>query len=417
MTDYNYNQDTGDWSEWNTHPATTVDITAAAGLNGSAYGIGAATQSGLPSSTQMANTLAVVSTSSYLRWGFYFNKNTAVAGAGGAEVASITPSIGGVSFAFVKLLSTGELQFTLYDGFYYTLSTGALATGDLFIELQVDFDATGTNTTATLQVNGLTVATQPGMTNINVANNELILYQPRSEDMSGIYYIDEFTIRVDNSTPIYSPVAGSQRLLDLAAPLMGGSYFWTTVLEGGTLKVQKRDMTIAVVKQYAAFGAASNSDIDARTYELHVTDYDNSIIFAFGRYNHATYGITHVMRSLDGGVTWSVVTGTDWAADMCATLCVDVDGVGYAIRTSTTAAPKLYKITSVAKYVVTLPLPAGTTISHKTAVLGYDGVMYVAGIKVDGTVVVLKSDSAKLSWQDITHNLSITNITSLVSLE
>lgn len=123
------------------------------------------------------------------------------------------------------------------------------------------------------------------------------------------------------------------------------------------------------------------------------------------------------MSSDLGGSTWTVVSGTNWASDKCASLNVDSGGTAYAIRTSATAPPKLYEIASVATYKVTIPMPVGTQIKSKSVVLAFDGTMYVAGIKPSGDVIVLHSDTSKLSWTDITNSLGMTGINALVSLE
>lgn len=234
--------------------------------------------------------------------------------------------------------------------------------------------------------------------------------------LSTAYYDAGYVGRPVIVSGVFSPMQ-SQMLLSISSPLIGGDYVWNTALIDGELYLQRRTAINGAFASQFDFGAATESELNAGTYRISVAVYDDDHVFVFGRFNHPTLGLTHIAYTRDGGATWEQPTGANWATDICAGLRLDANGTGYAIRTTTDNAPKLYAGTLSMQYISTLNMPSGTIIYQKNTVMGFDGVMYVAGVSPAGRVVVNRSNRSKSNWTDITGSLNMSSINSLASLE
>lgn len=122
----------------------------------------------------------------------------------------------------------------------------------------------------------------------------------------------------------YGMVATEARPLDLTCDNFSGSHLWTTEWDATNLRLNKRTNTTLALENSVSLGAATEAQIDARTYYAKVFSLGSpsgasDTCFVYGRWGSTV----HLAKTTDGAVTIGSnlgdgTWGTQWVSELFA---------------------------------------------------------------------------------------------------
>lgn len=305
--------------------------------------------------------------------------------------------------------SYGVTQTILQQGTYYVIGiryTNGDDHQDIWINGVQVIIATETSTAATSNSGtayGLSVG-RPG------ENNNFYW----DGDIGRILYID--SALTDSQMEGYSlnlasyydlaTVTGEARAISTDIDRHAGTTFYTVSWDASDLLIQKRTVSSLATSTVTTLGAATNTELDNRTYYARVFCVPSTFgtadtIYVFGRWDDGS--VRHIQKSTDGGATLtdigdSATWGTGWVSAFFATdannLYAFVAGASRALYRSQDAGTSWTKLSD---------LP--TNFDAEAASLGADGRLAIVNLNSGGQQVATAESPSFASWTDISGSI------------
>jgi len=114
-------------------------------------------------------------------------------------------------------------------------------------------------------------------------------------------------------------------------------YLWVAIFNAGAFYLQRYDSYSLVAAVEQAFGAASEAQVDARTYFIFphapayftLGDFSN-YVYVCGRYDNAGTA-EHIARSVDGGLTFTDIGDASWTTERIGAMWTEDSNTIYVI--------------------------------------------------------------------------------------
>jgi len=304
----------GDFSDFNTQPAGTgYSVNSSSPIEGS-YDY----QINITGTHTTAGSLSAGSfstSSGFLKFGFRFNLNTLSVGAGESVIGFLLSNDTGVPFK-ANILEGPIFRFYSYedDDTEHTLDSSTLtgthtmellitrATNDTAADgaIELFFDGSSVDSASSLDNYDLF---QDMATGIFTAIDYGIAGSP-----SGIFNLDDITLRDDSETIFPAVSSNSMRALGLHN---NGGYLYLTGAKNGTLSLYRYDLATLAEDGTPTFSTATDADMDAGTRGIKPKALNESDVVVYG----LDGGGTHLALNQTGGTgTYADMGDGTWSA-------------------------------------------------------------------------------------------------------
>lgn len=203
------------------------------------------------------------------------------------------------------------------------------------------------------------------------------------------------------------------RGLGVSTTKIDGDSAWATYWSDDELLTRKYSLPGLSESDELRLGAATETAVDTLQFIAYpyTSTIDEDTIYIFGRMDDPTNlgSPVHIIKSTDGGSTWSSVVAS-WGGDFCGAFVMESDGLINAIRCSTYIS-KFYRGSSFS-LLSTINFASHVT-PHSFAINPSDGEVYVAAAQSISEQVSL-AQPPYTSWSDITYNHPTNGVNSVV---